>query len=327
MNYRQLGDTGIKVSEIGFGAWAIGGGFVLSGRGMGYGTTDDKESEQALHRAIDLGVNFIDTANSYGAGRSEELIGKVLQERSEEVYTATKAGVQRRDPEWPTMNFSSGHIREEVEKSLKRLKREVIDVYQLHNPSAEIIKKGEAFSTLKDLQREGKIRFFGASIGSEEEGFEAMAQGAQVLQVSFNMANRKPEEKIFPAALEKGIGIIIREPLANGILTGKFTYDTVFPEDDWRSAWLNGENLKHAVDTVKALESAAGNAAASTAELALRFVLSNKAVSVVIPGAKNPKQAEQNCGASVGSPLSPSILQKIDEIFPPKENKWSEWGR
>lgn len=315
MKYRQLGKTGLEVSEVSFGAWAIGGGFEINGTGIGYGTTDDAVSKQAIHRALELGINFIDTADAYGAGHSEELIGEVLAGKWDTCFIATKVGNERRDPLPGRKNFARDYIMGACERSLKRLRTDVIDVYQLHNPPAEIGDADEVFETLEKLREQGKIRFVGVSITTPEEGIGYIWRGVvDVLQIYYNILTRDAEHELFPLCVSEGIGTLIRAPLKSGILSGKFTTDTVFESSDHRSNWLKGEVLARAVAEADAVSAAA--APMSAAEASLRFILNQRAVSSVIPGAKNPAQVEKNAAAGDGQGLNAAVEQRIRDAVP-----------
>ncbi|MGQ9631329.1 MAG: aldo/keto reductase [bacterium] len=315
MEYRSLGRTNLKVSEVGFGAWAIGGGVVLGGKGVGYGPTDDAVSLKAIQRAVDLGVNFFDTADAYGAGHSEELLGRALHDRWGEVYVATKVGNQRRDPLPSVKNFSRDYVMRAAEASLKRLRKDVIDVYQLHNPTEGVYREGEIFDTLQRLKDAGKIRYWGVSITTPGEGVELIdADRVDTLQVRYSILEREPERELFPLAKRKDIGIIVRVPLYSGVLTGKFTEETTFPPSDHRSSWLVGDTLKEMVAKANALRFLVKGKVKTLAEAALRFVLCNDAVSVVIPGIKTSEQAEANCAASDGHLLTKEDLAEIDRL-------------
>ena len=196
MNMRRLGRTGLKVSEVSFGAWAIGGGWEIGGSGIGYGDTDDKTSLAAIKRALEQGVNLIDTADAYGAGHSEELIGRALDGRWGECYVATKVGNERRDPEPGRKNFGRDYIMGACERSLTRLRKDVIDLYQLHNPPPDIGGDDEVFETLGRLKEQGKIRFIGVSITTPEEGIDYIRRGlVDALQIYYNVMTRDGDER------------------------------------------------------------------------------------------------------------------------------------
>jgi len=315
MNYRTLGRTGLSVSEVSLGAWAIGGGFEIGGSGIGYGTTDDEVSKRAIRRALELGINLIDTADAYGAGHSEELIGEVLDGKWDTSFIATKVGNERRDPLPGRKNFARDYITGACERSLKRLRKDVIDVYQLHNPPPEIGEADEVFETLERLREQGKVRFIGVSITTPEEGIGYIRRGVvDVLQVYYNIMTRDAERELFPLCVRENIGTLIRAPLKSGILTGKFTKDTVFESTDHRGNWLKGDLLARAVAEADAVKAAA--APMPAAEASLRFVLNQKAVSSVIPGAKNPEQVEKNVAAADGKGLDVAVERRIRDTVP-----------
>jgi aryl-alcohol dehydrogenase-like predicted oxidoreductase len=299
MQYRELGRTGIKVSVIGFGAWAIGGATEASGAPLGWGRTSDDESLAAIRRARDLGVNFFDTADSYGFGRSESLLGIVLSRTRQEVVLATKVGVVRGAAGELRKDFSRAHIFHAVDGSLKRLRTDYIDLYQVHNPTIEELRREEIQEAMEMLQDAGKIRFWGVSVSTAEEGLEIVQRGwAHALQVLYNVLNQAPARELFPAAKEKGYGVIARVPLASGLLTGKFRADATFPADDIRQNFLTARRLEEAVARVDEVKSIIGGTARTLAEGALRFVIADDAVSTTIPGARNARQVEMNVAAA-----------------------------
>ncbi|MGZ8796600.1 MAG: aldo/keto reductase [Thermoanaerobaculia bacterium] len=311
MQYRTLGRTGIRVSEIGFGAWAIGGSAEASGVPIGWGKSSDDESLAAIRRARDLGVTFFDTADSYGFGRSESLLGIVLSRHRKDVVIATKVGVVRNSTGDLRKDFSKQHIYHAVDGSLKRLRSDYIDVYQMHNPTIDDLQRGEIQEVMEQLQDDGKIRFWGVSISTVQEGLEIVRRGwGHTLQVLYNVLNQAPADELLPLAKERGFGVIARVPLASGLLTGKYRQGTTFPADDIRQSFLTSrrlEEVKQRVDEVKAI---VGGAARSIAEGALRFVLANDAVSTVIPGARNARQVELNAAATEAV-LPPDVVQKL----------------
>lgn len=311
MQYRTLGRTGIRVSEIGFGAWAIGGSAEASGVPIGWGRSSDDESLAAIRRARDLGVTFFDTADSYGFGRSESLLGIVLSRHRKDVVIATKVGVARNSTGDLRKDFSKQHIYHAVDGSLKRLRSDYIDVYQMHNPTIDDLQRGEIQEVMEQLQDDGKIRFWGVSISTVQEGLEIVRRGwGHTLQVLYNVLNQAPADELLPLAKERGFGVIARVPLASGLLTGKYRQGATFPADDIRQSFLTSRRLsevKQRVDEVKAI---VGGAARSIAEGALRFVLANDAVSTVIPGARNARQVELNVAATEAA-LPPDVVQKL----------------
>jgi aryl-alcohol dehydrogenase-like predicted oxidoreductase len=298
VHYRKLGNTGITVSDIGFGAWAIGGAAEASGTPFGWGKTSDDESLAAIRRARELGVTFFDTADSYGFGRSESLLGIVLSRVRQEVVIATKVGVARDSEGRLRKDFSPSHISHAVDGSLKRLRTDYIDLYQLHNPTLEDLQRDDIHEAMDRLQEVGKIRYWGVSVSSPEEGLEIIRRGwGYALQVLYNVLNQAPAQELFPLAKEKGYGIIARVPLASGLLTGKFRADTVFSKDDVRQNFLTPKRLEEVLARVDEAKSIIGGTARSLAEGALRFVLANECVSTVIPGARNVRQVEMNASA------------------------------
>ena len=311
MQYRDLGKTGIKVSEIGFGAWAIGGTAEASGTPLGWGRTSDDDSLAAIRRARDLGVTFFDTADSYGFGRSESLLGIVLSRKRQDVVLATKVGNVRTSSGALKKDFSQQHIYHAVDGSLKRLRTDYIDLYQVHNPSLEDLRRDEIQEVMSRLQEVGKIRFWGVSVGTPEEGIEVIQRGwGYALQVLYNVINQAPERELLPLAVEKGYGIIARVPLASGLLTGKFRPDSVFAADDVRQNFLTPKRLEEATQRVDEAKAIIGGNARSLAEAALRFTLAHPGVSTVIPGAKNVRQVEMNVAASE-SRLPDEIVDKL----------------
>ncbi len=231
MKYRKLGSTNLLVSEIGFGTWGISG--------LGYGSTDDEESIRTLHKALDLGINLIDTADSYGNGHSEELIGRVLRERGDkDTIIATKFGWDFYRPDGVRCNLIRDYIYFALEQSLKRLGRDWIDIYQIHNSKPDLIIKNKVYETLAELKDQGKIRFCGVSTSHIEDGIQAITSGKpDVIQVRYNLLDQRAEKTIYPLALQRKMGIIVREPLACGLLTGKYDSGSKFPKNDHRRGW------------------------------------------------------------------------------------------
>ena len=306
MKLKRLGRTNVLVSEIGFGAWAISG--------RGYGPTDDKDSIRALHRALDLGVNFIDTADIYGDGHSEELIGRVLRERNDkEAIIATKFGWDFYRDGGIRSNLKRNYISFALEKSLKRLGREWIDIYQIHNSKPDDIERDNVYETLDEFKKQGKIRFYGVSAYYVEDGIEAIKTGKpDTIQIIYNILEQEVEEKLFPLAIKNDIGIIAREPLASGLLTGKYNENSKFPKTDHRHGWSKKflEESARKVSRLKFLE----KEGQTLIQAALRFSLSHKAVSVVIPGAKTINQVEENISAAEAE-LNPNELKRIRELY------------
>lgn len=315
MQYRTLGRTGLEVSAISFGAWAIGGT---------WGAVKDEESIAALHTAIDMGVNFIDTADVYGDGRSEKLISQVLKKRSETIYVATKAG-RRLNP-----HVADGYNRENltsyIERSLKYLDVEALDLVQLHCPPPEAFYRPEVFEVMDDLQKQGKIKHYGVSVEKVEEALKAIEfPNVKTIQIIFNMFRYRPADLFFEQAKKRNIGILARVPLASGMLTGKMTKQTTFEEDDHRhfnrqgEAFDKGETFSgvdydlslEAVEELKKLlpENV------SLVQMALRWILMFDAVTCAIPGAKRPDQAEQNFSAADLPPLSDEVMEGVKAVY------------
>ena len=315
MQYRELGRTGWKVSAISFGTWAIGGT---------WGTVRDQESLAALHRALDLGVNFFDTADVYGDGHSERLLARLRRERSEPFYIATKAGRRL------TPHIAGGYNRENltgfVERSLKNLETETIDLLQLHCPPTEVYYMPEVFDILDDLVKAGKIRYYGVSVEKVEEALKAIEfPDVQSVQIIFNILRQRPADLFFKEAKRKQVGILARVPLASGLLTGKFSPNSTFESDDHRSFNRHGEAFDRG-ETFAGLEFNAGLQVIeklrllvpegfTMTQMALRWILMFPEVTCAIPGAKRPEQVAENAQAADLPPLSDAIMQKIQEIY------------
>jgi aryl-alcohol dehydrogenase-like predicted oxidoreductase len=315
MRYRELGRTGWKVSEISFGAWAIG---------SAWGEVDDKESLAALHRAIDLGVNFIDTADVYGMGRSERLVARLRKERQETIYVTTKAG--RRLSPHTAEGYNKANLTQFIEDSLKNLETDCIDLLQLHCPSPVLLYRPEFFAMLDDFVRAGKIRYYGVSVETVEEALKAIEfPGVQTIQIIFNMFRHRPAELFFPEAKRRRVGILARVPLASGLLAGRMTRHTTFPKDDHRNFNRHGEafdrgetfsgvDYEIGLEAVEVLRSFVP-AGATMAQLALRWILMFDAVTCAIPGAKRAAQVEDNVRASDLAPLSDAQMAKVRELY------------
>jgi aryl-alcohol dehydrogenase-like predicted oxidoreductase len=289
MKYRKLGSTGLEVSEVGFGAWAIGGNQF----GNSYGPAQDDESLRAIGAAVDLGCTFFDTADVYGHGHSEELLGQALKSYRPNMIIATKGGSDfYHDP--PRLNFTESHLIFAVEESLKRLGTDYIDLYQLHNPPFSIIEGGRLFDPLEKLKAQGKIRHYGISIHDPQEGMLAMKMGKPAaIQVVYNYLHRDAAEELFVRAQAEGVGIIAREPLANGFLTGKYTKDSVFPVGDIRHQWPSKYQAQ-LLNQIESFKKSLGQSPLTPAQSAIRFVLAQPIVSSVIPGCKTAEQAQEN---------------------------------
>jgi aryl-alcohol dehydrogenase-like predicted oxidoreductase len=317
MQYRTLGQTGLKVSEISFGAWAIGGTSEAAGTQWGWGETPERDAIAAVRRALDLGVNFFDTADVYGNGRSEQILGKALSSDWSKVMIASKVGNVVRDGVGGK-DWSRAHIVRSCEESLKRLNKDVIDLYQLHNPEERDIRNGDWPETLELLQQQGKIRWYGVSVFLPEEAMAVLERGkAQVIQLAYNALRLEMEDNVLPLAQKNNVGIIARVPLYYGILAGKYKADSMFPKDDHRSHTLPPETMRELVpraDRLRELAHIAPGDSTAFGQWSLKFILANPAVSTVIPGARNPQQAEKNCAAS-GNPLPKDQVAATQDLW------------
>ena len=316
MEYRPLGQTGMKVSAISFGAWAIGGT---------WGPVDDEESMRALHAAVDAGTNFIDTADVYGDGRSERLVARLRRERrGETIFVATKAG--RRLAKQTPEGYRRENLDAWVERSLQNLEMEAVDLLQLHCPHPKVYDMPEIFGILDELVEAGKVRHYGVSVETVEEARRALRHpGVRTIQIIFNMFRLKPAEELFAQAWNRHVGILARVPLASGLLTGKLTKASTFAADDHRlfnregAAFDKGETFSgvpydvglEAVDRLRPLVPAG----ATMSQLALRWTLMFEAVSCAIPGAKTPRQARENAAAASLPPLSPEVMAAAKAVY------------
>jgi len=316
MEYRQLGKTDMKVSAISFGAWAIGGT---------WGPVDDEESMRALHAAVDAGTNFVDTADVYGDGRSERLVARLRRERKgETILVATKAG--RRLPEQTPEGYSRENLGAWVERSLRNLEMEAVDLLQLHCPHPRVYDRPEVFGILDDLVAAGKVRHYGVSVETVDEAHRAMRHPqVRTIQIIFNMFRLKPAEELFAQAWSRRVGILARVPLASGLLAGKLTKASTFAPDDHRQfnregeAFDKGETFSgvpydvglEAVERLRPLVPAG----ATMSQLALRWALMFEAVSCAIPGAKTAQQARDNAAAASLPPLSPETMAAVRAVY------------
>ncbi len=315
MKFREFGRTGWQVSTVSFGAWAIG---------ADWGQVGKEDAIAALHTALDEGINLFDTADVYGDGRSEKLLAQLKRERSEDFYIITKAG-RRLNP-----HSADGYNRENltkfVERSLKNLETETLDLVQLHCPPTEVYYRPEVFGVLDNLVQAGKIRYYGVSVEKVEEALKAMEYpGVQSVQIIFNIFRQRPSELFFTEAMRRKVGILARVPLSSGMLTGKFTKKSRFTADDHRQYNRHGEFFDvgetfsgvdydlslEAVEKLKALVPEG----VSMAQFALRWILMFEAVSCTIPGAKNPRQAMDNARAADLPLLSDEAMATIKEIY------------
>jgi aryl-alcohol dehydrogenase-like predicted oxidoreductase len=314
MRLRRLGKTGYEVGAIGFGAWAIGGS---------WGAQDDEQSLDALRAAIDSGVNFIDTADVYGDGRSERLIGRLRRERREPLVVATKIG--RRVPLDLSL-YTLHNFREWVDRSRENLGMERLDLVQLHCLPTESYYRPEIYEALDQLVAEGRIAHYGVSVEKVEEGLKAIEYpNLASVQIIYNVFRQRPAELFFREARRRDIGVIVRVPLASGLLTGKLTRNSQFAEDDHRNFNRSGEafdvgetfagvDYETGLEVVQELRALVPEGATMT-QFALRWVLMQEAVSTVIPGARTVQQATQNATAADLEPLSESAVTRISELY------------
>lgn len=315
MNYRELGRTGWRVSSVSFGAWAIGGT---------WGSVDDRESLAALHRAVDCGVNFFDTADVYGDGRSECLLAQLKRERSEEIIIATKAG-RRLDPH-VAEGYTIENLTAFIERSLRNLQVDALDLLQLHCPPTEVYYWPELFAGLDDLVQQGKIRHLGVSVEQVEQALKAIEYpGVETVQIIFNIFRQRPADLLFSEARKRQVGILARLPLSSGMLAGKLTLQSEFGPDDHRAFNRHGEAFDRgetfsgvdyetglqAVEELRALVPAG----MTMAQFALRWILMFDAVTCAIPGAKRPEQVEGNVAAADLPPLSDATMQAVDQLY------------
>jgi aryl-alcohol dehydrogenase-like predicted oxidoreductase len=311
MNYRLLGRTGLRVSEIGFGAWGIGAKQWIGAA--------DAESIQALNRAMDLGLNLIDTALAYGDGHSEKLVGQAVKSRREKIYIATKIPPQNR--KWPAAPdipvdqvFPGAYVAQCTEESLRNLGVEAIDLQQLHVWTDEFSGHGDWLGAIEKLKRQGKIRHFGISLGEHtpENGVRLIETGVvDTVQVIYNIFDQSPEDRLFPLCRERNIGILARVPLDEGGLTGRIGPDTTFPKEDWRNSYFRGDRKREVYDRARRISADLGLPLDRLPEAALRFTLSHPAVSTVIPGMRSVRNVETNCALADGQGLRPEQIAKL----------------
>lgn len=318
MKYRKFGNLGWDVSEIGFGAWAIGGDM--------WGPQKDSDSLDALNKAVDLGVNFIDTAQGYGKGHSEEIIGRFIKNRNENIYIATKIPPVEGTP-WPppddqnaNISFPSDYIISQCEKSLKRLQRDYIDVYQFHTWTSSFNIQNEWFEAMCRLKEQGKIRAIGVSVHDTSPDSvigSLILSKVDSVQVIYNIFEQYPQFNLFPVCEKLKKAVVVRVPFDEGSLTGKFTEQTVFLEGDVRAHYFRGNNLNEVVKKVNEIKNLKNenHPDMPMAEYALRFALSHSAVSTVIPGIRNVHQADLNTKASDGITLSSSEKEALKKYY------------
>ncbi len=315
MRYRLFGKTGFEVSEVGFGAWALGGD---------WGTVAEDDAAKALCAAVDEGVNLIDTADVYGDGRSERIVAKALKGKRDQVHVITKAG-RRLNPHTPE-GYNKKNLTSFVERSLINLETDSLDLVQLHCPPTQVYYMPEVFGALDDLTKEGKIKHYGVSVEKVEEAIKAIEfPQVKTVQIIFNIFRQRPAERFFELAREKQVGVIARVPLASGLLTGKMAIDSQFPENDHRNynregrafdigETFSGVDFEQGLIAVKALEEIKPQGM-TLSDLALRWILMFDAVSTVIPGAKNIAQAVSNTKASEFPALSKELMNIVKNIY------------
>jgi aryl-alcohol dehydrogenase-like predicted oxidoreductase len=315
MRYRALGRTGWQVSEVSFGSWAIGGS---------WGEVSDAESLAALHQAVDCGVNFIDTADVYGDGRSERLLAQLRRDRREPVMIATKAG--RRLSPHTADGYSARNLAAFVEDSLRNLETDCLDLVQLHCPPTDVYYRPEVFGALDDLAAAGKLRYYGVSVERVEEALKAIEfPNVCTVQIIYNCFRQRPAELLFPEARRRGVGILARVPLASGLLSGKLSRESIFAADDHRNFNRHGEafdvgetfsgvDYDVALDAVEEMRRLLPPGV-SMAALALRWILMDEAVSCAIPGGKRPSQVAENCAAADLPPLTAETMAAIRGIY------------
>lgn len=315
MKYRLLGRTGSNVSEVSLGAWQIGGS---------WGSVSENDSLAVVRAALESGINFIDTADVYGDGRSEQFIARVLEDMPQKPYVATKAG--RRLSPHTADGYNRDNLTAFIERSLRNLRREALDLVQLHCPPTEVYYRPEVFGILDDLKAQGKILHYGVSVEKVEEGLKAIEySNVETIQIVFNPFRQRAAELLFPRCREKNIGILARLPLSSGLLTGKIKRDSQFAPDDHRQFNRNGEQFDKG-ETFSGVPLDQGVAAAeeiatlvpegvSMANFALRWILDYPEVTCVIPGARNPEQVRQNAAASELPPLTDMQHEAVDLVY------------
>jgi aryl-alcohol dehydrogenase-like predicted oxidoreductase len=316
MKYRTLGSTGHNVSEIGLGAWAIG---------ADWGRVDDATAMAALHAAVDAGVNFIDTSDVYGDGRSERFVARLVRERSDvDLVVATKVG-RRLDPHTAD-GYTGANIERFIDRSLTNLRVDTLDLVQLHCPPTDVYYQPDLFEALDGLRDKGKVRHYGVSVERVEEAMKAIEYpGVEMVQIIFNMFRQRPAERFFDLAQAANVGIIVRVPLASGLLTGRMNADTVFAADDHRAYNRHGEAFdvgetfagvpfETGLDAVSELTGLIP-VNSTMAQFALRWILMSDAVSTAIPGAKNPEQAIANAAVSDLPSIDDDTMRGVTDVY------------
>lgn len=313
MKTEKFGTTELTISEIGMGTWELGG--------REWGDIDEQDAVDLLLYAYDNGVTFYDTADQYGGGRSERLLGEAFSGLQNQVVIATKLGYELDSDGWmsqgdkvPSYNASPDYIRQSVEGSLSRLKRETIDVYQFHAPPPPEI-WDDAFETMEELKSEGKIRYYGLCLGNEEQALKAISEtGISSLMLTYNLLNKEMAKTVLPTAKENGIAVVARQPLSSGLLSGTITTDTKFADNDYRKNWTH-EKLRPDLERVEKVKSVLGNNPVwSLPQTALKFILAHPAICCVIPGMMTQSQIDSGVKTSTLSHLTENMLKKLLEI-------------
>lgn len=309
MRQRKFGKTGLTVSEIGMGTWGLGG--------REWGDIGEKDAVDLLRYAFEKGVTYYDTADQYGGGRAEKLLGEAFSALGNRVVIATKLGYELDSDGWisqggevPAFNASREYIRQSVEGSLTRLKRDVIDIYQFHAPPPDPV-WDEAFGTMAELKSEGKIRFYGLCLGNEAQALKAIAEtGISSLMLTYNILNQSMAKPVMETAAEKGIAVTVRQPLSSGLLSGQLTAETIFADNDYRKTWSR-EKLLADLEKVEQIKSIVRGKAKSLPQAALKFILAHPAVCCVTPGMMDPAQVDDGTATSGAAPLPPAVLEKL----------------
>lgn len=308
MKYRMLGKTGLRVSVIGLGTMVHAGHF---------GPMKDSESLGAIETALDLGVNFIDTSDAYGAGYSENLLGNALKGKRDKVIVATKGGNVMTGPDRGKRIFAPDYISRVMDESLQRLQTDYIDLYQLHNPTVDVIEKGEVWNVLERAKQAGKIRHYGVSINTMEEGIAAVKDGrSETVQVEYSLLAQEPAEKIFPLAAQANVGIIARIPLRRGILTGKLTAadEQRFQGEDVRARSFKGEPFRQELAKAEQLRFLVHGDVKTFVQAALAFCVAHPAVGITIPGARNAQQMRENAAGADGE-IPQADLDRVADLW------------
>ncbi len=311
MEYRALGATGLTISEVGMGTWELGG--------REWGEVGEREAIELLRYAFEQGVTFYDTSDQYGGGRVERLLGQAFAGVPDQVVIATKVGYEIDSDGWisrgsqpPKFNASPNYLRTAVEESLRRLGREVIDLYQFHAPPPRD-QWDAAFETMEQLKARGLIRFYGMCLGSAEQALKALREtGVSTLMLSYNLLDPSMAKEVIPTARANGVGVLVRQPLASGLLSGQLTPDTVFAENDYRKTWQREKFLAD-LSRVDRIRRVIGPMM-TLSQAALHFILAHPAVSSVVPGMMTPAQVDDGVAASALDPLAPDLLRQLQDL-------------